>query len=76
MATTTTNQLREDIWRAIEAGEPLTDEQFRELIRHEAQSIGLTFGEAVERARNDTLPKNAVGLHLELLISMLDAEPA
>ena len=71
MATTTRKQLRDDVWQAIEDGQPLNDEQFRELIRHEAELLGLTFDEAVERAREGTLPKNAIGLDLELLVHML-----
>jgi hypothetical protein len=56
--------------RAIDAGE-LTVEQLRELIAFEAQELGLSYDEAVRRARERTLPKNALGMDLEDLVLML-----
>jgi len=70
MATTTV-QMPQELIDAIEAGE-LSDEQFLQLVTVEAAMIGLTFDEAVEGARNNTLPWNAVGMDLRGLVKMLD----
>lgn len=72
MATRTRKVRKElplELQRAIEGGE-LTREQLRQLIEFEANELGLSFDEAVEHAYNDTLPKNALGSDLRLLISM------
>ena len=55
---------------AIERGE-LTEAQLRELIRLEAEELGLTFEEAVKRARERRLPKTPLGADLELLVQLL-----
>lgn len=55
---------------AIEGGE-LTETQLRELIAFEAAQLDLTFDEAVQCAREGTLPKGALGTDLELLILYL-----
>lgn len=60
---------------AIERGE-LTEEQFRELIETEARALGLTYDEAIARARAGTLPRHPRGANLELLVEMLDAGAA
>lgn len=70
MATTTV-QMPQELIDAIEAGE-LSDEQFLQLIAVEAAMIGLTFDEAVAGARTNTLPWNAVGMDLRMLVRMLD----
>ena len=57
---------------AIEAGE-LTDEQLRQLITLEARELGLTFDEAVRRAKERSLPGCHLGSDLGLLIEMLPA---
>ncbi len=62
----------ETLQQAIERGE-LTETQLRELIALEAEALGLTFEEAVERARHGRLPKNYIGTDLELLIDLLPA---
>lgn len=59
-----------EIVRSLEAGE-LSEAQLRELIRIEAESIGLTFNLAIESARNGTLPRCHVGSDVEFLIEML-----
>ena len=59
-----------ELQQAIEEG-ALTDEQLRELITLEAKAIGLTFEEAVARARNRTLPHNALGTDVEFLLHLL-----
>ncbi len=55
---------------AIEQGE-LSQQQLRELIEFEAEDLGLSFDEAVRRAREGTLPKTVVGMDLELLVQAL-----
>ena len=49
----------------------LTQEQLRQLITIEASDLGLEFDEAVRRARDGSLPKNVVGLDVELLVELL-----
>lgn len=49
----------------------LTQEQLRQLITIEASDLGLDFDEAVRRARDASLPKNVIGLDLELLVELL-----
>ncbi len=55
---------------AIEQGE-LSQQQLRELIEFEAEDLGLSFDEAVRRAREGTLPKTVAGMDLELLVQAL-----
>ena len=62
--------LPKELQNAIEQGE-LTEEQFRELITLEAKALGLTYEEAVKRARNRTLPRSLLGADLELLVKLL-----
>ena len=62
--------LPRELQRAIERGQ-LTDEQVRELITLEAAALGLTYEEAVERAKARTLPRNHIGADLELLVQLL-----
>ncbi len=65
-----------DLLAAMADGE-LTEAQLRQLITIEASDLGLGFDEAVRRARDGSLPKNVVGLDLELLVEMLaDWRPA
>ena len=61
-----------DLQKAIERGE-LTEAQLRELIELEAKAIGLTYEEAVKKARERRLPKNYIGADLELLVQLLAA---
>lgn len=72
MATKTV-QMPDDLLAAIEGDGVLSDEQFRQLIAIEAEMIGLSFDEAVARARADTLPRNAVGHDIRSLVRILDA---
>lgn len=60
-----------DILRAMEAGEQLSDDQFRRLIAIEAHAIGMSFDDAVRAARERTLPESPIGADLGLLIGML-----
>ncbi len=55
---------------AIERGE-LTEAQLRELIALEAQALGLSFREAVRRARERCLPRTLLGSDLEFLVQLL-----
>ncbi len=64
--------LPQDLVTAIERGE-LTEGQLRQLIALEAEAIGLDFEEAVKRAGAGTLPQNAIGADLELLVELLPA---
>lgn len=57
---------------AIEHGE-LTEDQLRELIRLEAAELGLTFDEAVQRAREGTLPHDLLGTDIGMLVELLPA---
>jgi hypothetical protein len=75
MATKTV-QMPPDLLAAIEGDGVLTAEQLRQLIAIEAEMIGLTFDEAVNRARADTLPRNALGIDIRSLVRILDAPPS
>lgn len=57
---------------AIEVGE-LTVEQLRELIEEEAKELGLTFEDAQRMAKQNQLPKNALGSDVEFLFQLLPA---
>lgn len=57
---------------AIEIGE-LTPEQLRELIEEEAKELGLTFEDAQRMAKQNRLPKNALGSDVEFLFQLLPA---
>jgi hypothetical protein len=46
--------------KAIEQGQPITEEQLRELITVEAKEIGLSFDEAVRAAQDGTLPSGSL----------------
>jgi len=59
-----------ELQQAIEEGE-LTDEQLRELITLEAKAVGLTYEEAIKRAKDRTLPQSLLGADLELLVQLL-----
>lgn len=50
----------------------ITQEQLIQIIESEADELGLTFEEAVERAQSNTLPKDALGSDLQFNIMMLD----
>jgi hypothetical protein len=62
--------LSESLLRALEAGE-LNGEQLRALIELEAESLGLSFGEAVARARANTLYQTPDGFDLQFHVLML-----
>lgn len=64
--------LPQSLQQAIEHGE-LTEEQLRQLIAFEAEELGLSFEEAVRRARERCLPRNPLGADLELLVQLLPA---
>jgi hypothetical protein len=50
-------------------------EQLVQMIEYEAEKLGLSFDEAVERARNGTLPKNYIGSGIQSYAMMLDYKP-
>ncbi len=67
-------QIPDELLNALESGE-LSPDQLRELIRLEAEAIGLSFDEALAAAHHRTLPTDPVGTDLGFLVSMLEHEP-
>jgi hypothetical protein len=65
-------EIPDALLRALEDSE-LSQKQLRELIAFEARNLGLTFDQAVERARNDTLPRTPQGFDLQFHVLMLPA---
>ncbi len=61
-----------ELQAAIEDGE-LTVKQLRELIEEEAKELGLTLEEAQRKAKERSLPKNALGSDIEFLLQLLPA---
>lgn len=61
-----------DLVEAMAAGE-ITVEQLIELIRCEADELGLTFEEAEARAEAGTLPKGPLGTDITYLLKILRA---
>lgn len=57
---------------AIKTGE-LTEKQVLDLIALEAKRIGLSAEEAIDRAKERTLPHNYIGADLYLLVRLLAA---
>ncbi len=58
--------------KAIEQGQPITEEQLRELIAVEAKEIGLSFDEAVKAAEEGTLPSGSlVASDVAFLVDLL-----
>ncbi len=66
-------ELPTELRQAIEQGE-LTAQQLRQLIAFEAKALGLSYEEAVQRARRGELPRDLVGTDLLLLVTMLPKE--
>ena len=64
----------EELLKAMESGE-ISSAQLRELIRIEAEAIGLSFAGAVSAAHHRTLPSDPIGTDLGFLVSMLEHEP-
>ncbi len=58
--------------KAIKRGK-LTPAQLRKLITLEARELGLSYDQAVRRARQRRLPRNVLGADLELLVQLLPA---
>jgi hypothetical protein len=57
---------------AIQARQ-LSERQLERLIAHEARELGLTYRQAVRRARSGKLPDSTIGTDLTMLVSILDA---
>ncbi len=58
--------------KAIEQGQPITEEELRELITVEAKEIGLSFDEAVRAAEEGTLPSGSlVASDVAFLVDLL-----
>lgn len=68
----TPKQLPKELQEALDHG-VLTQEQLQELIAFQAATLGLGYEEAVQRAYEDTLPRNTTGTDLRLLVSLLVA---
>jgi len=64
-----------DIQAALDAGE-LSEDQLRELIRLEAEALGMTFEEGVAQARAGTLPRTLIASDLEMLVDLLPQSQA
>lgn len=65
-------KLPQDLVKAIEHGQSITEEQLRELIAAEAKEIGLSFDEAVRAAEEGTLPSGSlVASDLAFLVDLL-----
>lgn len=62
---------RKTFTRKIEG--PISEAQLRGLIKREAQKLDLTFDQAIERAKERTLPRTYLGDDLSLLIQLLPA---
>ena len=75
MATKTV-QMPPDLLAAIEGDGVLTHEQFRQFFEIEAESIGLTFDEAIAAARAGALPRNPIGDDLMFIASIIDSPAA
>ncbi len=56
--------------KAIKRGN-LTKAQLRALITLEARELGLSYDEAVRLARQRRLPRNVLGVDIELLVQLL-----
>ncbi len=59
--------------KAIEQGQPITEEQLRELISAEAKELGLSFDEAVRAAQAGTLPSG--NLYASDIVFLVDLLP-
>jgi len=64
--------LPQTLRESIEKGK-LTEAELRELIKLEAEAIGLDYDEAVKLARERRLPKSPIGADIELLVQLLPA---
>ena len=67
------SDLPEALVAAIESGE-LTQAQLRQLITLEARELGLSFDEAVTRARAMTLPRSLIGSDIDFLVELLSPD--
>lgn len=66
----TPKQLPDHLQAALDDGY-LTQGQLQELIGFQADRLGIAYEDAVQRARQDALPKNIIGDDLRLLVSLL-----
>ena len=62
--------MNHELLRAIESGE-LTEDQVQELIAFEAAEIGLTYDQAVALGRARSLPGNAMGSDIQMLLGLI-----
>lgn len=59
------------ILRKMERGTPLSQAELRLLIELEAGELGLSFEEAVARARRRELPQTNIGTDIRFLVTLL-----
>lgn len=62
---------RDEQHDALMSGGELTGDQFKRLVVYEAGFLGLEFDKAVELARKNELPKNALGASVQSMIMNL-----
>ena len=62
----------DDLLHAIETNS-MTDEQIRQLIEIEAHELGLTYDQAVQKAKEGTLPTGPLGSDIEFLAGLFAA---
>jgi hypothetical protein len=66
------DRMPKELKEALKRGR-LTERQLKRLVEHEARELGLTYRQAVLRARSGKLPDTTVGTDLAMLVSILDA---
>ena len=64
--------LPHDLRHAIETSS-MSEAQARQLIEIEARELGLTYDEAMQKAREGTLPTGPLGTDIEFLAALLVA---
>lgn len=52
-----------------------TASEFWEAIARDSEALGLSVAEAIQRARNGTLPRSYIALDLEMLVQLLGDDP-
>ena len=70
LTTHTSPQMPAELVSAMEHDD-LSEEQLQEIVRIEANQLGLTYSEAIKRARKNRLPANPRGFDLQSHVLML-----
>lgn len=71
MAVIQVVELSPSLIRKIHAEEPLTDDELRELITHEASLLGMTYDEAVAKAKRGDRGRTPLEWDIWALVWML-----